>query len=745
MMRRIVGVLAIGLLCALGFSGEQILSGQTAQAVGTITGTVTSEKGPEAGVWVIAETSDLPVPFRKIVVTGDGGRFLVPELPRANYRVWVRGYGLVDSARTNATVGQELKLQATTAKTPQEAAKIYSAPYWLSLMEIPAENQFPGTGPEGNGISPDIKTREEFVHAINNCLRCHQIGNEFTRVIPKGAEGEYTSTIDSWDKRVKMGQRNSEMSGLMTDFGRPYGLKMFADWTDRIAKGEVPAEVPARPQGVERNLVLTLWEWGTTVTKIHDIAASDKRKPTVAPNAQIYGTDIARDMLSMLDPVNNRKSELLIPTLEDRHSWEPNYQQSGYSSRLGSLDRFNPTNIHNPMVDGEGRVWYTAQLRPGQLQPSWCREAAENKFAAYFPIARSGRNVSFFDPKTQKFTMLDTCFGTHHLQFGFDANDTLYFSGGGASYSWINTKEFLRTGDARAAQGWCPTVIDTNGDGKITKPWNEAKGTTGSGESAVPAYPNFDPKRDTRVTVGAYGIIVSPTDGTVWGANESHPGRILRLTVGANPPETCIAEVFEVPNERWGATGPNDLRGSKPRGIDVDRNGVIWTALAASSSMASFDRRKCKGPLTGATAHTGQHCAEGWTLHQLPAPAFKGTNVRKTDFYYYNFVDQFNTLGLGNDVPIATGTQSDSIIALLNGKPLMFRVPYPMGAFHPRGMDGRIDNPNGGWKGRGIYSGSGQDTVWHAEDGYKLENGKFVGVQTPMLVKFQVRPNPLAN
>src|ERR1700687_463607 len=64
---------------------------------GYMTGVVRSSQGPEAGVWVIAETKDLPTNFIKIVVTNDQGRFMVPELPAATYRVWVRGYGLVDS------------------------------------------------------------------------------------------------------------------------------------------------------------------------------------------------------------------------------------------------------------------------------------------------------------------------------------------------------------------------------------------------------------------------------------------------------------------------------------------------------------------------------------------------------------------------------------------------------------------------------------------------------------------------
>src|SRR5262245_32244976 len=62
-------------------------------------GVVTGPRGPEAGVWVIAESTGLPTTLRKIVVTDDQGRYLVPDLPKGDYNVWVRGYGLVDSRK----------------------------------------------------------------------------------------------------------------------------------------------------------------------------------------------------------------------------------------------------------------------------------------------------------------------------------------------------------------------------------------------------------------------------------------------------------------------------------------------------------------------------------------------------------------------------------------------------------------------------------------------------------------------
>src|SRR5438034_5894500 len=99
---------------------------RTQAPTGSIRGVVQGQQGPEAGVWVIAETRDLPTNFIKIVVTDDQGRFVLPELPAANYNVWVRGYGLVDSKPIQVKpAANQITLTATVAATPQEAAKVY--------------------------------------------------------------------------------------------------------------------------------------------------------------------------------------------------------------------------------------------------------------------------------------------------------------------------------------------------------------------------------------------------------------------------------------------------------------------------------------------------------------------------------------------------------------------------------------------------------------------------------------------
>ena len=140
-----VAVLGVGLLLV----SRSPMSAQ--QAGGAIPidnddlgGTVTGPKGPEAGVWVIAETSDLPTKFVKIVVTDDRGRYLIPDLPKASYNVWVRGYGLVDSPKTQAVAGKILNLTAVPAPNPRAAAHYYPNGYWLSLMKVPDKSEFPG-------------------------------------------------------------------------------------------------------------------------------------------------------------------------------------------------------------------------------------------------------------------------------------------------------------------------------------------------------------------------------------------------------------------------------------------------------------------------------------------------------------------------------------------------------------------------------------------------------------------------
>ena len=702
-------------------------------AEGYISGVVESAAGPEAGVWVIAETNGLGTKLAKIVVTDDDGRFVLPQLPDATYDVWVRGYGLVDSAKVQlAPPLDDVALEAVVAPDEAAAAEYYPGNYWYSLIEPPASSEFPGTGPEGNGISPAMKSQAAWVDNMKQgCQLCHQLGNTATRVVQR--RDDFDSAAEAWDHRVQTGQRGNQMSAAMDRFGRARGVAMFADWTDRIAAGELPPR-PPRPKGVERNLVVTLWDWGTDSSFIHDEITTDKRNPTLNGGGPVYGVSAGHGTLTVVDPNENTAVELKIPVRpEDQDSVasrfpqmqvEPSYYwgEQLLWGRGGPDGHENASDPHNPMMDGEGRVWMTSKVR-NRPNPDWCREGSSNKFAEYWPIDASGRQASYYDPETGEFELIDTCYGTHHLQFGEDANDTLWFSGDANVIGWIDTKGYDETGDEQASQGWCPTVIDTNGDGVITRPWNE------------PGQAEHDPTRDTRINGFGYGIIASSIDDSVWITRTGpFPGRLVRLERGDNPPASCIAEVYEPPSIENPAIDAAQT-GSAPRGIDVDRNGVIWTALSGSSHMASFDRRKCA--VTSGPEATGQHCPEGWTLYPVPGPQMKGVETPgSADFHYYSWVDQYNTLGLGANMPIANGSTSDSLLVLdpESGEWTILRVPYPM-AFYSRGLDGRIDDPDAGWKGRGLWANYGSNYIWHTEGGK--------GTRSKM-VHFQLRPDPLA-
>ena len=726
--RRHFSLALVGLLVAgVAIWSSVATARQGGMADGVIAGSVTSDNGVEAGVWVIAETTELETKFAKMVVTDDQGRFLLPQMPDATYDVWVRGYGLVDSPKVQLATGREnVALTAVIAPTPRDAAQYYPGNYWYSLIEPPAPSEFPGTGNGGNGINPNMRTQSHWVDNMKQgCQLCHQLGNTATRVVQQ--RDEFDSTVAAWDHRVQTGQRGNQMSNAMNRFGREPALEMFADWTERIADGEVP-EAPPRPAGPERNVVVTVWDWGQDTSFIHDEIATDKRNPQLNGNGPVYGVSAGHGTVTFVDPVANTATELTIPVRPDPETMPtrfPDVQVPSYYWGDEELWGVNPderSDPHNPMLDHKGRVWMTSTVRQFQ-NPDWCRDGSDNKYAQYHSIGRTGRHASYYDPANGEFVLVDTCFGTHHLQFGEDEDDTLWFSGDGNVVGWLNTRLYDESGDEQGAQGWCPTVLDTNGDGQITKPWNEARDE------------NPDPALDTRVSGFGYGIIASPTDHAVWISRTGpFPGSIVRLDRGDNPPETCIAEMYQPPSIENSAIDPIET-GFAPRGIDVDRNGVIWAALSGSSHMASFDRSKCA--VTSGPDATGQHCPEGWTLYPMPGPEMRGVEGRVgADFHYYSWVDQYNTLGLGANIPIANGSTSDSLLALDpdTGEWLVLRVPYPM-AFYSRGLDGRIDDPDAGWKGRGLWANYGSNYIWHTEGGKGTKS---------KIVHFQLRPEPLA-
>src|SRR5712671_1457998 len=379
MMRRLywsAAAMGIGVVLAMA-SASPAARQQTADAVRVdeddLGGVVTSAKGPEAGVWVIAETTALPTKLVKIVVTDDRGRYVLPDLPKATYDVWVRGYGLVDSAKVKAAPGKTLNLTAVVAPNPRAAAEYYPAGFWFSMIRVPEKSDFPGNAPGGNGISPNIKSQADWIQRVKSggCTACHQLGTKGTREMPKGL-GTFHTSAEAWERRIQSGQAGAQMAGGLNAIGKERALAMFADWTDRIAAGELPP-APSRPQGAERNVVITQWDWADPKAYLHDEISTDKRNPGVNANGLIYGSpEESRDYLPVLDPVHNTISQVKVPF---RDPSTPGQQKPLQPSTFWEDEPIwdSHTTVHNPMFDAKGRVWYTARIRPGTSEPAFCK------------------------------------------------------------------------------------------------------------------------------------------------------------------------------------------------------------------------------------------------------------------------------------------------------------------------------------------------------------------------------------
>jgi len=640
--------------------GQQTVPGLKVDKT-SIGGVVVNSNGgkPEAGVWVIAETKSLPVPFRKIVVTDDQGRFLVPDLPAGSYELWVRGYGLKDTDRTKASLGGQFKLQISNAANPQEAAKIYPASYWTSLIQPPPMSELP----------PAYKSQDEWLAAQRNgCNHCHELGMVATR---------RHTTVEDWESVF---QRAASMNAEATRLGKAPLEKALADWGTRIQAGEVPP-MPPRPTGIERNVVISQWDWGAPESFIHDLTSTDKRNPTLYANGKVYGADrTGGGRLWVLDPTKNTVQGLEV---QPRDATRMNRNKDYYHTSEADEDAWMAS-PHNPMLDENGKVWMTEAVRPPGKDyfPKWAKStiATENNSPAEIDIAYNllssrpnGMQLGYYDSKTNKFVGVDTAYNTHHLQF--DWQGRIWTDGGGVSLGELDTAK-----------------LDLN---------NPAANEAG----AEKAWMRIDMDTKKLVPGTGYATAVSPVDGTIWQSSPQAGGPANKLY--ALDPKTGKFKDYPLPPP-----------GRLSHGIDFSTDGNVWFSLG-SGQLGSLD------PKTGK-----------FSFWDLPGPKFKGTGKEtgSTEFPYFLWVDQFNTSGLGKDTVIVTGTTSDSMLIFDPKKETftVFRVPYPL-PFYTRGLDGRIDNPSTGWKGRGL---------WMTYSSYLP---KFTETRIGSVNHMQIRPNPLAN
>ena len=403
-----LGLLAVGIAAVIAACAAQMGSEPSTVAVVRIDnvdigGVVTSTSGPEAGVWVIAETNDLPTRFAKMVVTDDQGRYVIPDLPKANYSVWVRGYGLVDSVKIKAAPGNIVNHNAVVAPNEAAAAEYYPAIYWYAMMKIPDKSEF-----GGKGKIPAKLTQDEWLNSMksNGCANCHSIGQRSMRTFPQNLPfplGKFDNSEEAWIRRIQSGQGGVPMfaNAVKTLGGAP--IKHFADWTDRIAKGELPHAKPPRPQGAERNIVVTTWDWLDDKHYLHDLIASDRRFPTVNAYGPVYGsTELSVDIIPILDPKTHtvKNFEAPVRDADTPGVSEKPMQPSPYWGNEHVWT--SKANNHNGMFDRKGRVWFAARVR-GPNNPAFWKKGSDHPSAKAFPTERTGRHLTMLDPKTMKY------------------------------------------------------------------------------------------------------------------------------------------------------------------------------------------------------------------------------------------------------------------------------------------------------------------------------------------------------
>ena len=549
-------------------------------------------------------------------------------------------------------------------------------------------------------------SERELGNHIRGCLNCHQLGNKATREIPNSILSRADSSLEAWDQRVRMGPVGAGMAANFQRLGAQ--REMFADWTDRIAAGEAPTQAPPRPTGVERNVVVTLWDWGTEVDGRTDSTPSDVRDPTVNANGPVYAAVASGDVLAVLDPVEHRAWAIEIPTTAPTTG-----TNTPPSPHWGDEDiwerRVGPRSV---AMDGQGRVWFTGATRAAAEQPDFC-QGGGNAFSQYFPVQGGRAQVFLYDPPTEQIAPIDTCFSADHNQIG--ENDFIYF-GMNSGVGWIDIETWDETHAAEASQGWCPAVLDITGDGQITPGWTEP-------DEAI------DPMKDHRIQFGCYSPAVSAADGSVWCSGiGSEDNKLVRIELGPNPPDTCKAEVYEAPPD----VSPTAYGSG---GIHVTTDGVVWQNWRGSGHFAAFDRSQCT--VTSGPTATGQSCPEGWMYHRLDKPTYANASFPiNAGESYLSQIDHHDVLGLGRDVPLYGEVNTDSIEVFVpaTGQFVTLRVPYPMG-FFSRSAVGRIDDPTAGWKGKGLWTNYSNYVGWHLEGGPGTKQ---------KAVKFQIRPDPLA-
>ena len=683
---------AIGVTALLAVTPDD-LRAQTAVAIDNddIGGVVTGPSGPEAGVWVIAETTDLPTRYAKMVVTDDQGRYVVPDLPKAKYKVWVRGYGLVDSAKVDGEPGKQLNLTAVPAPNEAAAAQYYPAIHWYSMLKIPDASEF-----GGKSDIPDKITQSEWLSVVKN-IGLHRLPSAGPAVDPHGPRGVRRVQVGRGSMAAphQAGQAGELMTNPLAGYlgGAPY--KYFGEWTDRIAKGELPPSKPTRPQGLERNVVVTTWDWGDR----RSIPARPDRLGPAQPDRQrlwpaLRLARIRTDVLPILDPKTHTVTDFKAPVRDPDmpESLGPGHAAVESRCRLGLLGRGE--DLGQP---GQQPQLHVRQEGPGVAggghprprQPRLLQEGLRPSLGQAVPDREErppGLDARSQDDEIhlRRHLLRQPSPAVRRQGQAVDSAEPGRWPAG--STPRCSTRPAMRP-SRKAGRRSCSTSTATASATNTSSPTSRSMPTRTCASCRRP---------------GTYAVMPEPGRrlDLVHRRRVCGPPRCLRF----DPDTQTGREVFNVPMPGFGIARRRHRQQGRAVGVARERPHRA-ASTAASARVRSTDRRRPAIIVRKAGRSTS-----------IRGPASKASARTARRSSYYSWVDQHDTFGLGKDVPMSTANLMDGFVALKDGKMISLRVPYPMG-FYAKGFDGRIDDPNAGWKGRGLWTSSGDRTPWLIEGG----------------------------
>ena len=310
-------------------------------------------------------------------------------------------------------------------------------------------------------------------------------------------------------------------------------------------------------------------------------------------------------------------------------------------------------NNHNAMFDAKGRLWLAATVR-GQDNPAWCKKGSDNPYAKVFPLEKSQRQVAMLDPKTMKYTFVDTCFATHHPQFGYDADNTLWFSGTGPVRG-LGRHQSVRRNRRRAEGAGLGAVGARHQWQRQARRLSPSRANAGRSRTRI-----------TRITAGSgpYSVMPNPKDGSIWYA----------IGTFAGPPGFLR---FDPEDEAVGGLLHSEAGLRHPR----RRHRWQWRAVGLRLERPSHELRPQQVQRSAQRVRprpviTVPKVGHSTNIRGPASTAFPNTSAEAS---YYTWVDQHNTLGLGENVPISTANLNDGFVALKDGQMMIAAHPLPDG------------------------------------------------------------------